>query len=39
VKYTANGENSGFQSGNKQEKIYREIMKKLLHFVKDRVTL
>lgn len=32
-------ENGRFQSGNKQEKIYRKIMKKLLQFVKDRVTL
>ena len=39
VKSTANRENSRFQSGNKQEKIYRKIMKKLLQFVKDRVTL
>ena len=31
--------NGRFQSGNKQEKIYRKIMKKLLQFVKDRVTL
>jgi hypothetical protein len=27
------------QSSYKQEKIYRENVKKLLHFVKDRVTL
>ena len=28
-----------FQTGYKQEKIYHEIVKKLLQFVKDRVTL
>ena len=39
AKNGTNAENSKFQSGNKQEKIYRKITKKLLQFVKDRVTL